>query len=77
LSELGRLEEALPLHRRALEITGSALPAGHPDMALRLANLAQTLAALGRPEEASPLWQRALEINQAVERSRSGASGGG
>jgi tetratricopeptide (TPR) repeat protein len=58
---LGRLEDALPLEQRALQITETALPAGHPTITLGLDNLAQTLTDLGRGEEALPLRQRAAE----------------
>ncbi|MEV5447803.1 tetratricopeptide repeat protein [Streptomyces sp. NPDC052644] len=77
LRGLGRAEEALPLQRRALGISEAALPAGHPDIALRLDNLAYTLRGLGRAEEALPLRRRALEIKAEIQRRRSASNHAG
>jgi hypothetical protein len=51
------------LLRRALEITEAALGADHPDVAIRLDNLAGSLAELGRAGEAEPLQRRAHSIH--------------
>ncbi|MFI6234834.1 FxSxx-COOH system tetratricopeptide repeat protein [Micromonospora sp. NPDC050784] len=61
-----RYGQALQAEKRALEISEAALPAGHPDIATRLDNLAGTLGVLGRSEEALPLRRRALEISEAA-----------
>ncbi|MET8277897.1 tetratricopeptide repeat protein [Micromonospora sp. NPDC005174] len=61
-----RYSQALQAERRVLEMSEAALPAGHPDIALRLDNLAGTLGALGRSDEALPLQRRALEISEAA-----------
>ncbi|WP_343450247.1 tetratricopeptide repeat protein [Micromonospora oryzae] len=61
-----RYHQAEQAEQRALEISEAALPDGHPDIALRLNNLAVTLGALGRAEEALPLRRRALEISAAA-----------
>ncbi|MFF5075812.1 tetratricopeptide repeat protein [Actinoplanes sp. NPDC000266] len=62
----GRHTAALEVERRALAITEAAVPEGHPDIALRLDNLAGTLVALGRMGEALPLQRRALQICEAA-----------
>lgn len=62
LVALGRADEALPLRQRALQISETALPPEHPDIATRLDNLAYTLVDLGRADEALPLQQRADNI---------------
>ena len=46
--DLGRLDEALPLLQRALQITETALGPNHPTTAILLNNLAVTYRALGR-----------------------------
>lgn len=56
----------VPLDQRALAITEAVLPEGHPDIALRLDNLAYTLGQLGQAQEALPLQQRALAITEAA-----------
>ncbi|MFG1872442.1 FxSxx-COOH system tetratricopeptide repeat protein [Micromonospora arborensis] len=61
-----KYSQAIALERRALEIGETVLPAGHPDLALLLNNLAGTLAALAEPEEALPLQRRALKISEAA-----------
>ncbi|MEH1167344.1 FxSxx-COOH system tetratricopeptide repeat protein [Micromonospora sp. CPCC 205539] len=61
-----RYEAAMRFEQRALGISETALPAGHPGIALRLNNLAHRLGDLGRSEEALPLQRRALEISEAA-----------
>ena len=60
----GRLSEAEPLAREALEMRRRALPAGHPDIATSLNNLAVLLEAQGKVNEAEPLAREALEIRR-------------
>ncbi|MFB6934468.1 FxSxx-COOH system tetratricopeptide repeat protein, partial [Streptomyces chartreusis] len=62
----GQADQALPLDKRALEITEAALGSDHPDTALRLSNLGRTLSDLGRYAEALPLEERALQIAEAA-----------
>ncbi|MEV4211552.1 FxSxx-COOH system tetratricopeptide repeat protein [Micromonospora sp. NPDC049662] len=64
-----RYGQALQAEKRVLGISEAALPAGHPDIALRLDNLASTLVALGRAGESLPLRLRALEISEAALRA--------
>ncbi len=58
--------EADPLLRRSLEIMERSLGKDHPEVAIRLSNLAQLLKDTNRLAEAEPLMRRSLEI---VERS--------
>jgi hypothetical protein len=64
----------VPLDQRALAITEAVLPEGHPDIALRLNNLAYTLEQLGQAQEALPLRQRAetIRTNRANRRPPTG-----
>ena len=62
--ELARFDEAEPLMRRALEIDEQSFGEGHPNVAIRLNNLAQLLQATNRLSEAEPLMRRALEIDE-------------
>ncbi|MFX0062161.1 MAG: tetratricopeptide repeat protein, partial [Candidatus Hermodarchaeota archaeon] len=72
LGDMGRYEEAEPLHRRALAITEQALGKDHPDTGARLNNLAHLLGSMGRYEEAEPLHRRALAIaEQALGKDHS------
>jgi hypothetical protein len=57
-----RLAEARPLDERALAITETVHGPDHPDVALHLNNLAETLLALGEPGQARPLLERAAAI---------------
>jgi hypothetical protein len=59
---------AEPLYRRALAITEASYGSDHPDVAIRLNNLAQLLHATNRPGEAEPLMRRALAIFLAFQR---------
>ena len=56
--------EAEPLMRRALAIDEASLGADHPEVAIRLNNLAQLLQATNRLAEAEPLMRRALAIDE-------------
>ena len=64
--DLGRAADALPLEQRALQITETALGPDHPDVAIRLGNLARHLQRAGAAAEALPLEQRALQITEAA-----------
>jgi tetratricopeptide (TPR) repeat protein len=70
LETLGRPNEALPLHRRALDIQLKLRGELHPDTALRYHGLASVLVALGRHWEALPLYRRALDIHLKVHGER-------
>jgi len=50
--------------RRALEIEEHSLGSSHPNVAVKLRNLAGLLRATNRLDEAEPLLRRALEINE-------------
>jgi tetratricopeptide (TPR) repeat protein len=58
------LEEAEPLMRRALEIDEQSFGGDHPNIAIRLNNLAQLLQTTNRLAEAEQLMRRALEIDE-------------
>ena len=58
----GQYAEAEPLIERALAISEKRLEPDHPDIAIRLNNLAQLYQAQGRYPEAEPLYQRARAI---------------
>ena len=68
----GRLEEAEPLFRQAIEIDEATIGTAHPDYAIRLNNLASLLQAMGRLEEAEPLYRQAIENRRG--HNRHGAS---
>jgi len=54
-SELGRPDEALALHRRAIELD--------PLSADAIASVGRDLSSLGRPDEAVDWWKKAIEID--------------
>ena len=62
LQATNRLAEAEPLLRRALAIDEQSYGAEHPNVAIRLNNLALLLQATNRLAEAEPLMRRALAI---------------
>ena len=62
LFDLGRIDEAEPLYRRALEIAEMKLGPDHPDTATSLNNLAGLLRCRGPADEAELLYRRALMI---------------
>ncbi len=71
LSQMGTLlltkadyEEAEPLFRRALQIDEARYGQDHPDVAIRLNNLAGLLKATNRLAEAEPIYRRALQIDE-------------
>jgi tetratricopeptide (TPR) repeat protein len=55
-------EQAEPMMRRALAIDEASFGKDHPEVAIRLNNLAQLLKATNRLAEAEPLMQRVVEI---------------
>jgi tetratricopeptide (TPR) repeat protein len=57
-----RLQEAEPLMQRALSIDEASLGKDHPNVAIRLNNLAQLYQATNRLQEAVPLMKRHLVI---------------
>jgi tetratricopeptide (TPR) repeat protein len=59
------LSEAEPLYRRALAIDEASYGPDHPNVAIRLNNLAELLRAANRLSEAEPLYRRALAIDEA------------
>jgi hypothetical protein len=50
--------------RRALEIDEQSFGSNHPNVAIRLNNLAQLLKDTNRLQEAEPLMRRALQIDE-------------
>ena len=56
--------EAEPLMRRALAIDENSFGKDHPNVAIRLNNLAELLQATNRLAEAEPLMRRALDIDE-------------
>jgi tetratricopeptide (TPR) repeat protein len=62
LQKLGRHADAEPLYREALEINRRVFPAGHPNIAVNLNNLALVLLAQRRPADAEPLFLEALDL---------------
>ncbi|KAJ8598953.1 hypothetical protein CTAYLR_009932 [Chrysophaeum taylorii] len=61
-STQGKLEEAEPLFRRAIEIGKVTLGENHPDLATWIKNLSGLLIKQGKFAEAFPLAQRAASI---------------
>ena len=68
LQATNRLGEAAPLLRRAFAIGEASLGKDHPNVAIRLNNLARLLQATNRAGEAEPLMRRALAIFLAFQR---------
>jgi tetratricopeptide (TPR) repeat protein len=58
--ELGDLELAERLYRRAVTLYAVELPAGHPYLAQSLTGLGETLLAAGRSSEAEPYLREGL-----------------
>jgi tetratricopeptide (TPR) repeat protein len=65
LHSKARHGEAEPLLQRALAIDEASCGFDHPNVAIRLINLAALLQDTNRPGEAEPLFRRALVINEA------------
>ena len=66
LQDTNRLAEAEPLIRRALAIDEKSYGPDHPNVAIRLNNLAELLQDTNRLAEAEPLMRRALAIDEAA-----------
>jgi CHAT domain-containing protein/tetratricopeptide (TPR) repeat protein len=66
LFQTGKYTEAIPLARRALELSEQALGSHHPKMAAFVNNLAELYFAVGEYAKAEPLYQRALQIREAI-----------
>jgi tetratricopeptide (TPR) repeat protein len=66
LQVYARLGEARPLAERALAIAEAAYGPDHPDVGIRLSNLAAIWKDLGQLERARPLAERALAIAEAA-----------
>ncbi len=66
LLNLARYNEAEPNLRKSLAIRRAALPAGHPDIATGLNNLANLLYAQNKLAETEPLYREALAIWRAA-----------
>jgi tetratricopeptide (TPR) repeat protein len=62
LQATNRLAEAEPLMRRALDIDEKSFGHEHPNVAIRLNNLAQLLQDTNRLAEAEPLMERVVTI---------------
>lgn len=66
LQSLSRYDEAERNLRRSLAIRQAGLPAGHPDIAASLNNLASLLYEQNKLAEAEPLYRESLAINRAA-----------
>ncbi|HEU5157319.1 MAG TPA: tetratricopeptide repeat protein [Streptosporangiaceae bacterium] len=62
----GQTRRAQQFLTKAVDIAEAFYGPDHPDVAIRLGNLAATYRALGQPAEAKPLEDRALAITEAV-----------
>jgi tetratricopeptide (TPR) repeat protein len=63
-----RLDDALPLFRRALAIDEAAYGPDHPTVAIRLNNLAEALRDQGHPDQAQiALDERGQAVNRVAE----------
>ena len=61
LQDMGKLEDAGPLFRRALEGREAKLGADHPDTLSSVNNLGALLKVMGNPEAAEPLLRRSAQ----------------
>ena len=59
---MGRLEDAEPLHLAAIGIAEKTKGKTHPDTAIELNNYAQVLDVMGRHDEANGFYKRAIAI---------------
>jgi tetratricopeptide (TPR) repeat protein len=64
LADLGRVDESITMHRRALTIRESTLGPDHLETAQSYHNLAHLLEVNGNDREAEPLIRNALRIHQ-------------
>jgi tetratricopeptide (TPR) repeat protein len=61
-----RLADARPLAEQALAITEATLGLNHPDVAIRMGNLALIMKDLGLAGQARPLAEQAVAISEAA-----------
>jgi len=66
LKNQGRLDEAEPLCREALEAAREVLGSRHPNTLVSMNNLAMMLSGQGKLDEAEPLYREALEARREV-----------
>jgi hypothetical protein len=64
--DVGELGKARPLTERALAIAEAAYGPDHPEVAIRLNNLAMIWRDVGELGKARPLAERALAIDEAT-----------
>lgn len=61
-ADMGRQEDALATHEKALEIAEKVFGPENDQVGACLDNVGQTLLSLGRPKEAGPLFERARAV---------------
>ena len=66
LRDMGKLADAEPLLRRALEGREATLGKSHPDTLTSINDLGWLLQGMGKVEDAEPLYRRALEGQEAT-----------
>ena len=66
LQAQGKLDEAEPLYREALEASRATLGDRHPDTLVSISNMASLLQDQGKVDEAAPLYREALEAERAT-----------
>jgi tetratricopeptide (TPR) repeat protein len=66
LKAQGKLDEAAPLYREALEARRATLGDRHPSTLVSIGNMASLLQAQGKLDEAAPLSREALEASRAT-----------
>mgnify|MGYP000882951896 FL=1 len=66
LKDQGKLDEAEPLFREALEVQRATLGDWHPDTLASINNLGNLLKVQGKHDEAEPLLRQALEVQRAT-----------
>jgi eukaryotic-like serine/threonine-protein kinase len=66
LVELRRPDEALAMHRRALEMTRTVVGEEHPDFAMVLNNTGSAMRELGELDEARATYERALALRERL-----------
>jgi CHAT domain-containing protein/tetratricopeptide (TPR) repeat protein len=66
LSQAQRLPEAEQGYRQAVALFRKLYPAGHPNLAANLNNLAHVLEVRGRPAAAEPYYREALAMNRRL-----------
>lgn len=66
LTDMGRFDEALATHRRALAVGERVEGVGAPGTAVSISNVGAALLDLGRADEARVQYERSLEIRKAA-----------